>query len=91
MDICDNSLMVHSHPGSDKTNEETETYFLSNLHQELISKNVVRDKQKTLQSNKPVFLSGGNMRNSLTRWHVVSSRLQLEVQHAVLVLNLHWM
>lgn len=37
--------MVHSHPGSDKTTEETEMYFLSNLHKELISKKVLRDKQ----------------------------------------------
>lgn len=45
VDICDNSLTVHSHPGSDKTTEETEMYFPSNLHKELISKKVVRDKQ----------------------------------------------
>lgn len=51
--------MVHSHPGSDKTNEETETHFLSNLHKELISKKVVRDKQTKFnhQTNKSSYLA----------------------------------
>lgn len=36
--------MEHSHPGPDRTSEETVTYFLSTLRKELISK-VVRNKQ----------------------------------------------
>lgn len=38
MDIYGNILMEHSHPGPDKASEETETYFLSKLQKELISK-----------------------------------------------------
>lgn len=84
-----NSFMVLSHPDQIKPTKILK-HFLSNLHKELIPRRLW-DKQKTQQSNKPVFLSGGNMRNSLTRLHVVSSRLQLKLQHAVLILNLHLM
>lgn len=58
-------------------------HFLTDLHDELISK-------KTFKKRKAkVSMSSGNMRNSLATWHMVSSRIQLEIEQAMLVLSLH--
>lgn len=47
VDVCGNTLMEQRHPGPAKASEETETYFLSKLQRELISKVLTKKPQHT--------------------------------------------